>query len=209
MAKKAPETTVEETVVNEQAPVEVVVEEVVVAAAEGTGEVVALKADDAEAKAALKAQKDAEKAAAKAKKEELAAQKAAAKEAAKAAKEAARMPEQNGVRRPKPDGLCGKAWAVFDEVSTSLGQAAPIAPCLKRAEQLGLNLGNVRCEYAVWRKFHGITGRIEDPAKVAEKAAKAAEKAAKAAEAAAKKAAEKVVVEAPVAEADEVVVVAE
>jgi proline-rich inner membrane protein len=56
-----------------------------------------------------------------------------------------------------------------------------------------LNEANVRTEYARWRKFHGISGRIENPAKTEEKARKEQEKAeAKAkreAERAAKKAA--------------------
>lgn len=148
------------------------------------------KAEKAELAAKKKAEAEAKK---KAKEDEAAAK--------KAAKEAAKMPTQNNVRRPKPDTLCGKAWAVFDEISAQLGQAAPIAPCLKRGEELGLNTGNIRCEYAQWRKFHGITGRIEDPVKAKEKAdakakkeaeaqAKKDAKAAKDAEAKAKKAAE-------------------
>ena len=44
-----------------------------------------------------------------------------------AAREAARMPEQNGIRRPKPDGLCGKAWKIFDDVSAKNGSPASIA----------------------------------------------------------------------------------
>ena len=40
------------------------------------------------------------------------------------------QPEQNGVRRPRPDGECGKAWALFDQLSQNKG--APVAaadPC--------------------------------------------------------------------------------
>lgn len=120
-----------------------------------------------EQQAATKAARDAAKAEEKAKKE---AEKAAklkekedAAEAAKAAKEANKMPESNGVRRPKPETLCGKAWAVFDEVSQKNGAPASIKESLEIAKARGLNEGNVRVEYARWRKFFGITGRIASP----------------------------------------------
>lgn len=138
----------------------------------------AAAAKKAEEKAAAKAAKDAAKAEEKAKKE---AEKLAAKEAkeaekaakaqekidaaaaAKAAKEANKMPEANGVRRPKPETLCGQAWAVFDEVSAKNGAPASIKESLEIAKARGLNEGNVRVEYARWRKFFGITGRIAAP----------------------------------------------
>ena len=119
------------------------------------------KADE---KAAEKARKEAEKAEAKAKREAEAAEKAAKEQAdAKAAREANRMPEQNGIRRPKPDTLCGKAWAIFDGVSSKNGAPASIGESLEMAKAESLNEANVRAEYARWRKFHGITGRIEAP----------------------------------------------
>lgn len=93
------------------------------------------------------------------------------KDQAKAAREANRMPEQNGVRRPKPDGLCGKAWAIFDNVSQTSGAPATIGASLIVAKEQGLNEGNVRAEYARWRKFHGITGRAPKAAPAAETAA--------------------------------------
>lgn len=140
-------------------------------------------------KAADKAAKDQAKAEAKAKREQEAADKKAAKEAekaqkkadaeakkaaekaakeqakidAKAAREATRMPEQNGIRRPKPDTLCGKAWGIFDNVSSKNGAPASIGESMELAKAEGLNEANVRAEYARWRKFHGITGRVEAP----------------------------------------------
>lgn len=140
-------------------------------------------AKDAE-KAAAKEQAKAEREAAKAAKAEEAAK---AKEAAKAAKEANRMPMQNGVRRPKPDTLCGKAWAIFDQVSQQKGSPAAIGECLPLAQEQGLNPTNVRVEYARWRKYFGVTGRIENPAAAEKKAAAQAAKA----EAKAKKDAER------------------
>lgn len=118
---------------------------------------------EAEKKAAADA-----KAAKKAQAEQAKAEKKAAKEKAKADKEAAKaankMPEQNGVRRPKPGTKCGLAWAIFDELSAATGAPTAIGPSLAKAKEQNLNEANVRAEYARWRKFHGITGRIAAPA---------------------------------------------
>ncbi len=125
------------------------------------------KADKDAAKAAEKKAKEEAKAKEKADKEAKKAADAKAKEeaaaAAKAAKEANRMPEQNGVRRPKPDGLCGKVWTLADKLSQELGQPVPIANLLEASRRDGLNDGNVKAEYARWRKFNGITGRVALP----------------------------------------------
>lgn len=164
----------------EQAQVPELTPEQIAAAAEATAAAAAAvqakadkKAADAVAKAEKKALAEAAKLAAKAEKEAAKAAKEAEKEAAKAAKEAAKlvekpakieMPEQNGVRRPKPDTLCGKAWGLADELSRTLGQPAPIASLITAATAAGLNEGNVRAEYARWRKFNGVTGRVTAPA---------------------------------------------
>lgn len=118
---------------------------------------------EAEKKAAKEAQKAQEKADREAKKAAEKAAKEQAKLDAKAAREANRMPEQNGIRRPKPDTLCGKAWGIFDSVSQKNGAPASIGESMELAKADGLNEANVRAEYARWRKFHGITGRIESP----------------------------------------------
>lgn len=130
-------------------------------------------------KVADKAAKDAKAAESKVAKDAKAAEKEAAKVAAaaakvaeKAAKEEAKlatkpvkveMPEQNDVRRPKPETLCGQAWAHADNLSRELGQPVPIATLLAATNVAGLNEGNVRAEYARWRKFNGVSGRITAP----------------------------------------------
>ena len=120
-----------------------------------------------EAKAKEKAEKEAKKAKEKAEKEAKKAEEKAAKEKAKAdaeaAKAAAKMPEQNGVRRPKPETLCGKAWAIFDSVSAKNGSPASIKESLEVARTQNLNEGNVKAEYARWRKFYAISGRVAAP----------------------------------------------
>jgi hypothetical protein len=118
----------------------------------------------AEEKITAKAAKEAEKAKAiedkKAATAASTAAKADASAAAKAAKEAKRGPEQNGVRRPGAAGLCGQAWAMFDRLSGELRQPVPVSNALEEARKLGLNEANVRCEYARWKKYNGVEGRV-------------------------------------------------
>lgn len=109
--------------------------------------------DAADKKATLQAEKDA--------KVEADKQAKAAKEAEQA--KAKQQPEQNGVRRPKPDGACGKAWGVFDEVSKANGSPASIGEALPKAGALGVNEATTRTQYARWRKYYGVTGRVEAP----------------------------------------------
>ena len=108
----------------------------------------AKKAAAAEAKAKAAAEREARKA-------EREAEKARKLEE----KEKNRMPEKNGVRRPKPETMCGKVWAIADSISEKTGAPAPIASILEEGLKQGLNEGNMKTEYARWRKFYGITGR--------------------------------------------------
>lgn len=97
--------------------------------------------------------------------------KAAAKAAAKAeeqrlkaeAKAANAMPKQNGITRPRPDTACGNAWALMDQLSAKLAQPVPISILLQAAEQKGLNYDTVKTQYARWKKFNGIEGRVAIP----------------------------------------------
>lgn len=67
---------------------------------------------------------------------------------------------RNGVRRPSETGLCGQAWQVFDELRAQLGRAPAIQEALELGAMRKLHPGNVKAEYAAWRKFNGISGRI-------------------------------------------------
>lgn len=93
-----------------------------------------------------------------------------------------KMPSQNGVTRPRPETLCGRVWAIADEMSAKKQAPVAVADLLVVTDAEGLNAGNVRCEYAAWRKFHGVTGRIMSEKQMAEKAEKEAAKEAKKAE---------------------------
>lgn len=136
------------------------------AAAAKAAEREAKKAAEAEAKAQAKAEAQAKKEAEAAAKAAKAAEREAAKQAkadAAAAKiaerEANRQPEQNGIRRPKPEGICGKIWEIADKLSTDLQAPVQIAPLIEATGAKGINAVTTRTNYARWRKFHGITGR--------------------------------------------------
>ena len=118
------------------------------------------KAAKAEAKEAAKLARELERQQAK---EEKLALKQAQREEKQRLKEASKMPESRGVRRPKPDTQCGKAWAIFDEVSAKNGAPASIRESIEIAKPQGLNIGNVKSEYARWRTFFGISGRVSPP----------------------------------------------
>lgn len=122
----------------------------------------AAKAAAVQAKADKKAAKDAEKAAAKTAKDAAKVQAKADKVAAKeAAKSAAKQPAQNGVTRPKDATVCGKAWSIFDKLSEQTGKPALIGDAIKAGADIAE--ATVRTQYARWRKYHGITGRLEAP----------------------------------------------
>lgn len=159
-------------------------------------EATARKAADKEAaKAAKEAEKQAKadaKAAEKAAKEQAKAEKLAAREAAKAAKpKREKLPEQNGVVRPGRggQGICARCWDIFDETSAKLGRPAAVGDVKPLIVSEGICWGNAVGEYYKWRKYNGISGRIESVSAAEAKAAKEAEAAAKAAEKAAKAAA--------------------
>jgi hypothetical protein len=125
----------------------------------------------AEAREATKAQKAQEKAAKQAAKEAAVQAKNEAKAQKAAQKEQSKQPEQNGIRRPKPEGECGKAWAMFDTLSAQKG--APVAAAEIRAalpQYSHLNEGNIKAEYPRWKKFHGLSGLIPPTAPLAPQA---------------------------------------
>lgn len=109
----------------------------------------ALKGVKGKVSAAKKAQKEAE---------------AAEKKRLKAEEKAANaMPKQNDITRPRPDTACGNAWALMDQLSAKLAQPVPISILLQAAEQKGLNYDTVKTQYARWKKFNGIEGRVAVP----------------------------------------------
>ena len=129
--------------------------------AAAAAEAQAAKAAEKEAAAAAKLQAAQAKVAAKEAAAAAKAEAAAKKEAAKAARQ---MPSQNGVTRPAADGKCGAAWEVFDAISAQKKAPATIKEALEIGRTRSLNESTIKTQYARWRKFHGIAGRLAEPA---------------------------------------------
>jgi membrane protein involved in colicin uptake len=128
-----------------------------------------------DAKDAAAAQAKADKAAADlAAKEAKAAAKAAAdaeKAAAAEAKKAVKQPQQNGVTRPRPDGACGKVWAIADAQSAAKKGPVAIAELIPHTQAAGLNDATTRTQYARWKTFNGVFAPVAKPVVVAAPAA--------------------------------------
>ena len=63
---------------------------------------------------------------------------------------------RNGVRAPKPGGLCDKAWCVCGDLHLRLQRVPQRAEAIAHGTSLGLNAGNLGIEYGYWKKFHGL-----------------------------------------------------
>jgi hypothetical protein len=136
------------------------------AEAKAAKQAAAAQAKEAKEKAkaeAAEAKKKAaeEKAAAKAEE----ARKKAEEKAAAQAKTKEVMPSQNGITRPRPDGSCGKVWALADRLTAERGSPVPISVLAPEAAKEGLNDATTRTQYARWKQFNGIWGAVpKDPA---------------------------------------------
>lgn len=120
------------------------------------------------AKAEVKAKKDADAAAAKAAKDTAAAEKARLKAEAAAqagtAKVKVAQPQNNGITRPRPEGLCGKVWAIADAMSAAIGGPVSISALQKETSAAGLNDATTRTQYARWKTFNNVFVPVPKPA---------------------------------------------
>lgn len=91
------------------------------------------------------------------------AQKAAEKLEKQKQKEASKMPIQNDIRRPKAETRCGQIWNIVDKISAQMGQPAPVKYVLAEGVENGFDENTIKTQYARWRKFNGVTGRILPP----------------------------------------------
>lgn len=126
------------------------------------------------AKEEAKAKKEAEAAAKAEAKRKAAEEKAALKAAQASEKVKVVMPSQNGITRPRPEGSCGKVWAIADQISSQLGQPVPISMLAPACAQAGLNDATTRTQYARWKQFNGVFGPVAKPAVAAPVATEAA-----------------------------------
>lgn len=110
-----------------------------------------------------KAQAEQDKKDREAKKAQEKADREAEAERKRQERESKKEPEQNGIRKPSVGTLCRAAWDLFDAISATMGQTAPISYVLPVALEKGLNEANVKAEYARWKKYNGISGRVAVP----------------------------------------------
>lgn len=86
----------------------------------------------------------------------------AASKAKVAATPRAKRVEQNGIKRPLAGpGICATMWATFDSITAQQGTPCTIAQA--KVAMPTFNVVNMQGEYASWRKFNGIVGRIVAP----------------------------------------------
>ena len=67
---------------------------------------------------------------------------------------------QHGITRPNPETLCGKIWAAADELSATSHGVATIASLKLHSNTQGVNEHTIKTQYARWRAFNGVTGRL-------------------------------------------------
>lgn len=78
--------------------------------------------------------------------------------------------EQNGIKRPlATGGICDQMWTAMERITAEQGTPCTIAQAKEACAHF--NQTNLMGEYASWRKFNGITGRLP----TAPKAPKAAQ----------------------------------
>lgn len=67
---------------------------------------------------------------------------------------------QNGITRPAATSLCGKIWATADAISEEMRGVCTISQLKNHAEIVGTNDHTIKTQYARWRAFNGISGRL-------------------------------------------------
>ncbi len=67
---------------------------------------------------------------------------------------------QNEVTRPAENTTCGKIWALADSISAATHSICPIAALKEHSDLKGVNDHTIKTQYAKWRKFNGVVGRL-------------------------------------------------
>jgi len=104
----------------------------------------------------------------------------AARDAVKSAQEAAKTTkaELREAKKAGPGTISETLWSIFDAKEAELGHAPALGDVLDEAIAQDIKEASVKAGYAHWRKFHGITGRVESQEQLAKRQAKAEAKAA-------------------------------
>lgn len=78
---------------------------------------------------------------------------------------------KNGITRPHQNTTCGKIWGAADAVSAAQGGAPATIAQLKVHTAVALvNDHTLKTQYARWRKYNGVTGRVAAPVAAAQPA---------------------------------------
>lgn len=67
---------------------------------------------------------------------------------------------KNGVTRPNNETKCGKIWTAADEITVKTRAPATLAELRQRTELKDVNEHTIKTQYARWRQYNGITGRV-------------------------------------------------
>lgn len=69
-------------------------------------------------------------------------------------------PHANGITRPSAGTICADVWELAEAMTASMGRTVPLAALVDAAKEQNINQFTARTQYACWRKFNGITGRV-------------------------------------------------
>jgi hypothetical protein len=86
-----------------------------------------------------------------------------------AAKVQVNRSEQNGVKHPSEGTICDQVWVIAQNLSGFVAEGkasdhskvATLSQVVKAAEAAGINKYTARTQYARWRVFNGILGRLQ------------------------------------------------
>lgn len=67
---------------------------------------------------------------------------------------------RNGITHPAAGTLCAKVWDAADEISKKTHTIAAAAAVREHPLTAGINEATIKTQYARWRQFHGVTGRL-------------------------------------------------
>lgn len=95
--------------------------------------------------------------------------KAETKPAAAKTEKVAREPQEkkNGIARPRAGGTSARIWDISDSLSKlnlKNPQVAKRSDVLAAAENENINGATAATQYGRWRRFNGITGRVDGEA---------------------------------------------
>lgn len=68
------------------------------------------------------------------------------------------LPKQHGITRPAAETKCGKIFSAADKITAESNRPATISEV--RVACHGINDHTIKTQYARWRAFNGVTGRI-------------------------------------------------